>query len=205
LSRLLLVRHGEIEQKNSNSYWGHSDIDLSDTGLRQAELLRDRLNTEKIDFLYSSDLKRAYKTAQIITEKHDIPTITCTELREIDFGNIEGLTFNDINRLYPEVARMWIEQDHELAYPGGESLAEFDERVQLFKKRLDGYTEKQTILIVSHSGVLSTLICQFLLLQPWQRWQFRFDLASLTIVETYPEGAILSLLNDISHLKERSL
>ncbi len=204
MSRLLLVRHGETEQNNSNRYWGHSDIDLSDTGLRQAELLRDRLNSEKIDFIYTSDLKRAYKTAQIIAEKSDILVTTCPELREIDFGNIEGLTFNEINRLYPEVARMWIEQDPGLAYPGGESLAEFDERVQLFKKRLEIYTEEQTILIVTHSGVLSTLICQFLLLKPWQRWQFRFDLASLTIVETYAEGAILTLFNDVSHIKERS-
>ncbi len=204
MSRLLMVRHGETEQENSNRYWGHSDIDLSDTGLRQAELLRDRLNTERIDSIYTSDLKRAYKTAQIIAEKRNTPTTTYPELREIDFGSIEGLTFDEINRLYPEVSRMWIEHDPGLAYPGGESLAEFDERVQLLKKHLEIYTEEQTILIATHSGVLSTLICQFLFLKPWQRWQFRFDLASLTVVETYPEGAILSLLNDISHLKERS-
>jgi len=204
LSRLLLVRHGETEQNSGFRYWGRSDVALSDIGLRQAERLRERLNIEKIDFIYSSDLKRALITAQIIACKHNLKVIVCPELREIDFGRLEGLTFDEVNHLYPDVARMWMERAPGLIYPGGESLAELDKRVCQFRSRLEGHNEQGTLLVVAHSGVLRTLLCQLLCVEPQQRWQIRLDLASLTIVETYRHGAVLSLLNDVSHLRERS-
>jgi alpha-ribazole phosphatase len=205
LSRLLVVRHGETELKSSLRYWGSTDIALSDLGLRQAELLKKRLDPEKIDFIFSSDLKRALVTAQIIAVKHSLKVTACPELREIDFGRLEGLTFDEINRLYPEVARMWIERDTCLAYPDGESFDELNKRVYGFKSRLEGYDEDQTVLIVAHSGVLRTLLCQLMGMEPWQWWQIRIDMASLSVIETYRQGAIITVLNDVSHLKERSL
>ncbi len=204
MSRLLLVRHGETELNSSLRYWGRSDVALSDIGLIQAECLRERLNLKKIDFIYSSDLKRALVTAQIIALRDNLKVVACPELREIDFGRLEGLTFDEVNRLYPEVARMWMERNLSLVYPGGESLAELDKRVRQFRSRLEGHNKEETILIVAHSGVLRTLLCQLLGMEPRQRWQIRLDLASLTIIETYRQGAILTLLNDVSHLTERS-
>ncbi len=128
MSRLLLVRHGETELNSALRYWGRTDVALSDTGLIQAERLRERLNLEKIGFIYSNSLKRALVTAQVITLKHNLEVIACPELREIDFGRLEGLTFDEINRLYPLVARMWMERSPGLVYPGSESLAELDKR-----------------------------------------------------------------------------
>ena len=204
LSRLLLVRHGETELNSALRYCGRTDVALSDIGLIQAERLRERLNPEKIDVIYSSDLKRALVTAQIIVFEHNLKVTACPELSEIDFGQLEGLTFDEINRLYPEVARMWMKQAPDLVYPGGESLAELDKRVHQFRSRLEGHSEEEAILIVAHSGVLRTLLCQILGMEPRHRWQIRLDLASLTVIETYPESAILTLLNDISHLTEWS-
>lgn len=204
MPRLLLVRHGETELNSALRYWGRTDVALSGIGLIQAERLRERLNPQKIDVIYSSDLKRALVTAQIIVFEHNLKVTACPELREIDFGQLEGLTFDEINRLYPEVARMWMERDPGLVYPGGESLAELDKRVHQFRSHLERHNEKETILIVGHSGVLRTLLCQLMGMEPQQRWQIRLDLASLTIVETYRQGAILTLLNDVSHLTERS-
>jgi alpha-ribazole phosphatase len=203
LSRLLLVRHGETELTSSLRYWGRTDVSLSEVGLSQAECLRERLYQEKIDFIYSSGLKRALVTAQAIASGHNLQATTCPELREIDFGRLEGLTFDEIARLYPDVARIWKERDPGLVYPGGESLAELDTRIQQFRSRLEGHDEGETVLIVAHSGVLRTLLCQLLGMEPRQRWQIRIDLASLTIIETYRQDAILTLLNDVSHLKER--
>ncbi len=199
-----MVRHGETELNSALRYWGRTDVALSDIGLIQAERLRERLNPQKIDVIYSSDLKRALVTAQIIVFEHNLKVTACPELREIDFGQLEGLTFDEINRLYPEVARMWMERDPGLVYPGGESLAELDKRVLQFRNRLQGHNEEKTILVVGHSGVLCALLCQLMGMEPRQRWQIRFDLASLTIVETYRQGAILTLLNDVSHLTERN-
>lgn len=200
MSRLLLVRHGDTELNSAERYWGHSDVELSTAGLRQAERLRDRLATEKVDTIYSSDLQRASVTAKIIASRHQLDIITCAELWEINFGDAEGLTFDEISRLYPEVAKLRVERSPKLKYPGGESLDQFNSRVSKFLGRLENHAPEETILIVAHSGVLRTLVCQLLGIGLRYRWQFRLDLASLSIIETYPQGAILSLLNDVSHL-----
>ena len=200
MSRLLLVRHGDTELNSAERYWGHSDVKLSAGGLSQAERLRHRLVARKIDAVYSSDLRRASVTAETIASGHQLEVITCNELREINFGELEGLTFNEISRLYPEVTRLWVKMDTSLKYPGGESLDELNNRVSQFLGRLEKHTEEETILIVAHSGVLRTLVCQLLGLELRHFRQIRLDLASLSMLETYQGGAILSLLNDVSHL-----
>ena len=203
MSRILLVRHGDTELNSAERYWGRNDIKLSATGLRQAERLRERLAAERISTVYSSDLKRTLVTAEIIASRHRLRVITCAELREINFGQLEGLTFGEISQLYPEVANLWAERSPNLEYPGGESLTEFNDRVSNFVGRLEKHAEEETVLIVSHSGVLRTLICQLLGMELRYRWQLRLDFASLSIVETYQDSAILHLLNDVSHLGER--
>ncbi len=194
------MRHGDTELNSAERYWGHSDVRLSAAGLRQAEMLRERLAAERVDIIYSSDLRRASVTAETIAARHQLPVIICAELREINFGQLEGLTFEEISQFYPEVAKLWAERSPELEYPGGESLDEFSNRVSKYLSRLEKHSAEETILIVAHSGVLRTLMCQLLGIELRYRWQLRLDLASFSIVETYPQGAILSLLNDVSHL-----
>ena len=125
----------------------------------------------------------------------------CAELREVNFGELEGLAFDEIGQRYPELTRSWVKRNLNLKYPGGDSLDEFSRRVGTFLNRLDKHTAEETILIVAHSGVLRTLVCQLLDIELERRWQFRVDLASLSIVETYSQEAILSRLNDTSHLE----
>jgi len=196
-----MVRHGETKLNSSERYWGRTDVELNDAGIRQAEQLRDRLASERIDTAYASNLCRASATTEIIVSRHRVGSITCPELREVDFGCAEGLTFAEVNHHYPELARSWAERDPELQYPDGESLANFNKRVSKFLSRLKKHAPEETMLIVSHSGVLRTLICLLLDIGLQFRWQLRLDLGSLSIVETYPQRAILSLLNDVSHLK----
>lgn len=196
-----MARHGETELNSAIRYWGRSDIKLSALGLSQAERLRDRLAMEKLDAVYSSDLIRAQLTAGIIASGHHLKVINCPELSEVNFGALEGLTFEEIKERYPEVAKQWIERSPELEYPGGESRDAFSQRVASFLGRLEGHREKANILIVAHSGVIRTLVCYLLKLPIELRWQMRVDLASISIVETYRNGAILTLLNDVSHLR----
>ena len=201
MSRLLLVRHGDTKSNSREVFWGATDVELSTAGVRQAERLRDRLALERISAIYSSDLKRAQLTAEIIGSKHARGVITCPELREIDFGELEGLAFDEIGKRYPEVSRLWVKRDPKLKYPGGDSLVEFSSRVITFLDRLEIHAAGEIILIVAHSGVLRTLICQLLNIGLERRWQFRIELASLSIVETYPREAVLILLNGLSHLE----
>jgi alpha-ribazole phosphatase len=203
LAKLLLVRHGETDSNSFQRYWGRTDVGLGLVGFRQAEQLRDRLAVEKIDFVYSSTLRRAMSTAHTLATLHNLPVVGCPELREIDFGKIEGLNFSEVQNQFPEIAQMWIDHYTELVYPEGEGLVQLEKRIAAFRKRLLIHTEDQTVLIVAHSGVLRSLICQLLNLDLESRWSIRVDLASLSIIDTYDRTTILSLLNDTSHLTDR--
>ena len=201
MSNLFLVRHGNTKLNSAERFWGQTDVELSEEGTRQAEQLRDRLATEKIDVIYTSNLKRASVTAEIIASRQQANIITCDELREINFGKFEGLKFEEINERYPESIELWTNWDLSIKFPDGESVEELNNRVSKFLKRLEKHTEEETILIVAHSAPLRLLICHLLKIGP-QHWrQLRLELASLSIMQTYPQGAILNRLNDVSHLE----
>jgi len=202
LSRLLLVRHGETELNSSERLWGHTDVKLGALGLKQAERLRDRLASEKIDVIYSSGLKRALVTAEIVASKHRLNVISCAELREVDFGQLEGLTINEVDQRYPEVTELRMKRSLEMKYPGGDSFLEFSKRVSKFLDRLERHTDDETVLIVAHYGVLRILICRLLDIDLRFLWQLHLDLASLSMLETNQQGAILKSLNDVSHLAQ---
>ena len=201
MSKLLLVRHGNTKLNSAERFWGQTDVELGADGVKQAKQLRDRLAAQKIDAIYTSNLSRTVATAEIIASRHQVDIITCDELVEINFGCVEGLTFKEISQRYPELAKLLARRSPETRFPGGESIDELNKRVSRFPSRLEKHKPEETILIVAHSGTLRLLMCNLLgiELKHWQ--QMRLDLASLSILETYPHRAILSLLNDVSHLK----
>ncbi|MBA7686937.1 Phosphoserine phosphatase 1 [subsurface metagenome] len=201
MSKLLLVRHGNTKGNSAERFWGQTDVELSDAGRKQVEQLRDRLADEKIDVIYTSRLRRASVSAEIIDSRHQLDVIICPELLEINFGKVEGLTFKEISQLYPELVKAWPTRDLTFRYPEGESLGDINNRVIKFLARLEKHAPEETILIVAHSGILRLLICHLLRIEPLNSRKLRTDLASLSIVETYPQGAILNLLNDVSHLR----
>ena len=200
MSRFLLVRHGNTAANSAERYWGSTDVELGADGLEAARRLHEHLARERIDVVYASNLSRASVTADIITAGRDLTINICPELREIDFGKLEGLKFDEIERLYPEVVRLWMDRSPLIQYPGGESLAEIDARVERFCHRLTDYND-QSVLIVAHSAILRTMICYLLGIEVKHRWDFSLHLASLSVIENYPPKGVLALLNDTSHLQ----
>jgi alpha-ribazole phosphatase len=201
LVKIFLARHGDTAVNSRQRYWGSTDVPLSEVGREQACRLAERLQNEPLQAVYSSDLQRAVLTAEAIAERHQLKVEPCPELREIDFGDLEGLTFDEIDKRYPEVADAWRKREPDLSYPGGESLTDFNDRVASFLRRLDKLPPEANILVTAHSGTLRTLSCHLLRLNAECRWQFQLDLASLSIIDVYPEGSIMSRWNDISHLR----
>lgn len=199
-----MVRHGETELTRARRFCGHSDVQLNDAGIRQVERLRDRLETKKIDAIYSSDLQRTLLTAEIIASRHQLAIITCAELREMNYGSLECLTFEEICRSHPDVADCCVNWSPELKFPGGESFDDFKVRVRKSLSILEKHAPEETILIVSHGGPLRLLFCYLLEMEPWHWRQFQLDVASLSIIERYPDIAIMRLLNDTSHLSQVS-
>ena len=204
MTRLLLVRHGATEFNSSLRLSGHSQISLNELGSRQAVKLGQHLAGEKIDIACTSDLRHALDSAEAACYGREIEVLTCPELREIDYGNCEGLTFKEIAARFPEVVEPWLGYSPDLTFPGGERLAGFIERVGGFLDRLERNPQWRTVLVVSHGGVIRVLLCRLLGLSSDHWWQFRVDNTSLSIVETNERRAILNLANDTSHLAEGS-
>ncbi len=200
MAKLLLVRHGRTRLYQSDRFWGSTDIALSDLGVKQAELVRDRLAGEKISAVFSSALSRTRVSAEIIAAPHRKKVTCVTELNECNFGFVEGLTFNEIQQKYPDLAEVLLGYDTDTQFPGGESFGDLNKRVQTFLPALEEYTVKDTVLIVGHGGTLPLFVCHLLGI-PINKWrQFRITQGSLSIIETYREGSFLTLLNDTSHL-----
>jgi alpha-ribazole phosphatase len=200
LAKILLVRHGRTILSHEIRFWGKTDIGLSDAGMRQAKQLRDRLVKEKITAVYSSTSSRARDTAEIIASPHRLAVNEQEELCECNFGYIEGLTFEEIKKKHPKLARE-LAGGRVIVFPGGESLDELNERVKSFIDIIKKHEEKETLLVVAHSGSVRLLICALLGIGIEHWLNIRTDMASLSTVETYPEGNILTLLNDTGHLK----
>ena len=136
MTRLIFVRHGYSEGNLLGEFHGHMDGDLTELGHKQAECAGLYLRNRKIDVAYSSDLRRAYKTALHITKYHDIEPIKDESLREIYAGEWEGKKFSELERDYPELYRTWRTNPSEFVSIGGESMRELYDRIKAEVERI---------------------------------------------------------------------
>jgi len=198
--KLLLVRHGDTDFNRQRRFMGYTAIPLSPPGVKQVQQLCDNLTASPIQAVFTSDLRRTRQTAEILTAGRNLEITLCPELREVNYGLCEGLSFGEISEKYPEVAARCIDFSLALDFPGGENFRGFIRRARGFTKRLKPLPPEATVLIVSHNGPLKVLICHYLGL-PLRHWQrLHLDTASLSIIYVNAGGAVLTRLNDVSHL-----
>jgi alpha-ribazole phosphatase len=196
MTRLFLVRHGLTDWNAAQRFQGQCDIPLNATGLTQAAGLGERLTGEIFQAIYTSDLQRARATAGAIAAHHPCPLVIEPRLREISFGDWEGLTYTEIGICDPAALAAWEENILENAPPGGETLNQLAGRVQAVLDELLLAHTGETLLLVAHGGPLQVLICLALGLPPEKYWQFHLAPGSLSEIAIYPQGGILNLLND---------
>ena len=151
--KIFLVRHARTSLHQDERFWGITDIPLSDAGVWQAEMLRDRLADEKVTAVYTSALIRARSTAETIASRHRVNMNVCEELNECNFGLIEGLTMEEIQQQYPELVDELLNWKT-VSFPGGESIKDLDKHVRSFLSRLLQNRDNGTVLIVAHGGTL---------------------------------------------------
>jgi alpha-ribazole phosphatase/probable phosphoglycerate mutase len=168
MSRALFIRHAETEM--AGRFCGHSDPDLNAKGRTQLTSLAQQLSREPIDTVYSSDLRRASRTAQAIAVSRAIPQVVRPALREIDFGQWEGLRWEWIARMDPEYARMWVERYPHLPAPSGESFQAFEARVLEEVDHLLA-SNRGPIAVVTHGGVLRVVLRHFCACSEEEAWQ----------------------------------
>jgi alpha-ribazole phosphatase/probable phosphoglycerate mutase len=168
MSRVLFIRHAETEM--AGRFCGLSDPELNAQGRMQLISLTHLLSGERIDMVYSSDLRRASATAQAIAAVREIPQVLRPALREIDFGQWEGLSWEKIEQKDAEYARMWMERYPHLPAPSGESFQAFEERVL---EEVNGLLEsnRDPIAVVTHGGVLRVVLRHLCGCSDEEAWQ----------------------------------
>jgi molybdenum cofactor cytidylyltransferase len=156
--RIYLVRHGAVEAPGGRRYLGHLDVPLNAAGRRQAEALREKLRQTPLAAVYCSDLQRAVETAAIIAAPHGLAPRIRRELREIDLGAWEGLTFDEVKQRYPEAYAARGRDFSHFRPPGGESFLDCAHRVlpAVHEALCAGPGQ---VLIVGHAGVNRILLC----------------------------------------------
>jgi alpha-ribazole phosphatase/probable phosphoglycerate mutase len=152
MSGFLFIRHAETDM--AGTFCGHSDPPVNARGRQQIIDLIAHLAHETIDEIYSSDLRRAVMTAESLAQAFSAPVTQTASLREIHFGNWEGLTWAEIKRLDPAYAKQWIKQFPHLPAPGGELFLSFQSRVVAEIRKLLVLAETRKIAVVTHRGAM---------------------------------------------------
>jgi probable phosphoglycerate mutase len=150
VTTILLARHGETDWNRENRFQGHADPPLNETGRAQAAQLATALAAEPLAAVYSSPLRRAFETAQILAAPHGLEPVPVDALREVDVGSWEGLTRAEIEERFPEQFARW--RDYEAGWEDGESYEEMSRRVIAGLLELATAHEGERILAVSHGG-----------------------------------------------------
>jgi len=180
---------------------GRADLALDDIGVGQAEAAAEVLSRFGVAALYSSPLRRALMTAQILARRLRLPVQLLDGLIDIDFGDWQGLSPKEASEQDSELYKKWLEHPHEVRFPQGESLQDVRNRVTAVVADLVQKHSEQTVALVSHNVVCRVLICFVLGLDNSHLWQVAQDVAAINIFEVTEGKPVLILLNDICHLK----
>ena len=200
MTQIILARHGETQWNVEEVFRGRIDIELNETGIKQAELLAEYLSGIKIDAVYSSPLRRALKTAEMIASYHKLDVEIAPGLVDFDYGEWQSLAHQQVKDRYKELYAEWINSPDRVKMPDGESLSDVRERALGVVSDVIAKYEG-TVVLVSHRVVNKVLICALLGLDNSHFWNIKQDTCGITTF-TYQNGRfILIKHNDTSYLK----
>ena len=157
VTRIVLIRHGQTAWNVATRIQGHTDEPLNETGRWQAAQLAAALAHEEFSAIYSSDLQRAHATAEPLALATRLRIISEPGLRERHFGSFEGATFQAIDEQWPQEALRWRQREPDFAPPGGETLADFYQRVVSTATLAAARHPGELIALISHGGALDCL------------------------------------------------
>lgn len=201
MAELILARHGETVWNVEKLYRGRTDVNLDEVGIKQAELLGKYLSNWELEAIYSSPLKRAIDTANIIARYQKIGVQIAEGLIDFDYGKWQSLSEQEAKRLYPTLHNEWHNNPHKVKMPGGESLEDVRRRaIEVVDDVLSKY--QGSVVLVSHRVVNKVLICSLLGLDNSHFWNIKQDVGGITVFNYVDGRFVLTRHNDTSHLKE---
>ena len=158
--KLYLVRHGQTDMNKEKLYYGWTDCPINDVGRKQAETLHQYFKNVNCHKVITSDLKRSVETAEIITKGQNVVLEKRQAFRELNFGLWEGKHYKVLQKEYPEAFEQWGKDWKSFCMPEGEAFFTFYERIRKELENVIQQTpEDNTVLLVTHNGVMSAMLC----------------------------------------------
>ncbi|MCZ6546186.1 MAG: histidine phosphatase family protein [Chloroflexi bacterium] len=197
---IYLVRHAESEANAAGTFSGHSDPLLTERGRLQALALARRFQDEAIDQVVSSDLQRALETAKLLASGLDLEVMADARLREMDFGDWEGLTQEKIAEKDADAWESILKPTPDFRAPGGESLRELRERMHAAYRDVVDAQPEGSAVVVAHGNAIGMLLGALLDMPYAAAWRFRLENTGVTTVQDFDGSPVLMSLNDTAHL-----
>jgi alpha-ribazole phosphatase len=193
--RILLVRHAEPTTDARGRCYGTLDIGLSARGRAQAQLLARTLEQVPLAALYTSPSRRAVDSAAPAAHAHALTPIIDERLRELDFGDFEGRTYDEIERSHPELYRQWMDTPTLVQFPGGESYTQLRARALAALDAIRARHLGETAALFSHGGVLRTILADCLSMPPDAIFRLDQRHAGISIVDWIDAAPLVRLVN----------
>ncbi len=202
---LYLIRHGQTDANINKIYQGNSNVPLNDSGKEQAKILAWRFKGYPIGALYSSNLERALETARAINQYHDLNLVIERDLQEISLGEWQGKTREQVKSEYSDFIQKRRDNDdiYTTAVPGGESYQMLEKRAMAMLEKITGESEEEHVAIVTHGGIIKSIIGHILELPHQKRNAFDIYNTSITVLKYSVEKNRFKIkaLNDTAHLE----
>lgn len=194
-TRLLLIRHGEVEKRYQGKFGGWIDMKLSPNGRQQAKILADYLRRKTIDAIYASPMKRVQQTLAPTLKLNGHDQTTLEALREINFGDWTGLGWQEVEEKFKFHSHDWLDQIQNHGVPNGESGEAFRQRVGPCLKEIMARHRGQNVAIFCHGGVIRMILAILLKLPLPKTNHFDIEYAGITQVALHPHMVEIELLN----------
>ncbi|MGO4889802.1 histidine phosphatase family protein [Anaerobacillus sp. MEB173] len=198
--KLYLIRHGESEANRIGKIQGCQDFPLSSLGKEQASKLGDHMSSITLDYLYSSDLTRAYETAKAIEARQPVSANKWDRIREVGLGPFEGKTKDEIYGLYPEMRSLPLLTS---GIKGTETIEQLTERCRYVCDQLLRAHDRHQVALVSHGGFISILIMFIMLGEEWSQHHrpFQIDNTGITLIDwQHGQKPMIEYINRNTHL-----
>jgi alpha-ribazole phosphatase len=200
MTKLILIRHALTTDNQDNKLSGHIDSVVSEIGKKQIDKLTTYLEKVDIDKIYTTTSSRTKDTVQKIANLKKIDIIQKEALKEISFGDFEGITFEKIKKNHPKEFQDMIDKGYEYKYPNGESLIDSYNRVANEISEIIIDNKDKTILICSHGGTIRNIITYLISNSYQYHWNFKIDNASITILEVENGFTVVDTMNNTSFI-----
>ncbi|MEE9324804.1 MAG: histidine phosphatase family protein [Dehalococcoidia bacterium] len=195
------MRHGQTPWNRDGRFRGRSELGLDERGFKQAQAVAKHIASYPVSAIYSSPLRRAIETAEAIAQALGLTVEPVDGLTDIDFGQWQGLSPDELSEEHRELYRRWLASPHLVRPPQGESLEEVSSRALKAVKQIAERHENETVVTVSHEGVGRVILCTLLGADLSQFRRIQQDLASISIFEMRDGGAVVTRINELCHLK----